>query len=111
MLKKECPKEQKTCGACTDCFMEISDIFKNQSKITVFYKKVSRGRPIEEMSDSGITGLNAENFNSYKAKLKKELLNHFGQYALKELEIASEGTKPGIRYGVRMSKEMVEIVL
>jgi CRISPR-associated protein Csx14 len=111
MVKKGCTKETATCGTCTDCFMEISDIFKHQHKITDFYKKVSRGRPIEEMSNSGITGLNAENFNSYKAKLKKGLLNHFGPYALKELEIASEGTRPGVRYGIRMSREKLEIVL
>jgi CRISPR-associated protein Csx14 len=110
MIKKECPKEQETCGVCTACFMEWDDILKNHNRISDIYKKVSRGMPIEEMSNTGITNLNKENFNSYKAKLKRRLMDHFGPYVLKDMEIASEGTKPGIRYGVRMSKERMEIV-
>ena len=111
MIKKECPKETITCGSCTDCFMEISDIYKNQQKITDLYKKICKGRSVEEMSDTGITGLNSETFNMYKGKLKKKLLNHFGPYALKDLEISSEGARPGTRYGIRMGKEKIEIVI
>ncbi|MGD9157372.1 MAG: CRISPR-associated ring nuclease Csm6 [Desulfobacteraceae bacterium] len=110
MIKKECQKETATCGTCTDCFIEISDILKSQHKITGNYKKIYMGRHLEEMSDSGITNLTSENFNMYKGKLKKKLLTHFGQYSLKDLEIASEGTRPGTRYGIRMGKEKIEIV-
>jgi hypothetical protein len=49
------------------------------------------------MSDTGITSLNAENFNSYKSKIKENILGRFGPYALKELEIASVGRRPGKR--------------
>ena len=111
MVKKECKKETKTCGACTECFMEISDVFDNQQKITDLYKRIPGIKTFDKMSDSGITNLNAENFNSYKGKLKKRLLDNFGQYNLRDLEIVSKGRKPGIRYGIKMSKERLELVL
>ena len=34
----------------------------------------------------------------------------FGAYALKELEIASLGTAPNTRYGLRMDRNKIEIV-
>jgi hypothetical protein len=43
------------------------------------------------MSNTGIINLNSDNFNTYKAKIKANLLGRFGLYALKELEIASLG--------------------
>ncbi|MBN1849959.1 MAG: TIGR02584 family CRISPR-associated protein [Deltaproteobacteria bacterium] len=110
LQKKNCVKDTETCGTCTDCFLEIQDVFNHQDQITNLYKKCSKGRPIEEMSDSGIINLSPENFNMYKGKIKKKLLEHFGQYALEDLEIASTGTRPNTRYGIRMGKEKVEIV-
>ncbi len=110
MQKKDCPKEVETCGACTDCFIEIQSIFEKQGQITDLYKKVSGGRLPDEMSDSGITGLSAENFNMYKGKIKRDLIHRFGPYALKDLEIASVGSRPNTRYGIRMDRSKIEIV-
>jgi CRISPR-associated protein Csx14 len=110
MQKKDCPKEVETCGACTDCFIEIQSIFEKQGQITDLYKKVSGGRLLDEMSDSGITGLSAENFNMYKGKIKRDLIHRFGPYALKDLEIASVGSRPNTRYGIRMDRSKIEIV-
>ena len=67
-------------------------------------------RPLNEMSDSGIIRLNAENFNSYKSKIKENIRKSFGPYALKELEIASLGARPNTRYGILMDKAKIEIV-
>jgi CRISPR-associated protein (TIGR02584 family) len=110
MQKKECSKDTAFCGNCTDCFMDIQSIFAKQDQITEIYKKLSFSRPLDEMSDTGISGLNTENFNSYKGKIKNELLNTFGPYALKEFEIASEGIRPNTRYGIRMDKCRIEMV-
>ena len=110
MQKKDCSKDVDNCGSCTDCFLDIQSIYEKQEQITDLYKKISTGRPFDEMSDSGITGLSAENFNMYKGKIKGELLNRFGPYALKELEIASVGKRPNTRYGIRMDREKMEIV-
>jgi len=111
MQKKECTKDTEGCGKCIDCFMDIRHVLDKQDQITGLYKKVSDGRPLDEMSDSGIVELRAENFNSYKGKIKNELLYKFGPYALKDLEIASEGKRPNTRYGIRMDKARIEIVL
>ncbi len=62
------------------------------------------------MSDSGITRLNVNNFNSHKIKIKEKLQNRFGSFALKELEIASVGTRPDTRHDIRMNKSRIEIV-
>lgn len=109
-LKKECVKNAETCGSCTDCFPEISEIFGNQGGITELYKKLCGTRPVEEMSDKGITCLDDKNFNSFKSKIKTNILNKFGPYALKDLEIASIGSRPGMKYGILTDKGKIEIV-
>ena len=108
--KKDCPKEENNCGNCTDCFLDIQSVFEKQWQITDYYRKISRGRPLDEMSDTGITSLSSENFNMYKGKIKSDLMNRFGPHALKELEIASVGTRPNTRYGILLDKAKIEIV-
>ena len=111
LRKKECTKQEETCGDCRECFMDISAITSNQEQILKLYKKFCGTRPIEEMSDSGIVSLNAENFRSLKSKINKSISDTFGPYAAKELEIASVGTRPDTRYGILMDKARLEIVI
>ena len=109
MQTKNFLKESKTCGGWTDCFLEIQEVFEKQSEITRIYGQICGTRPIDEMSEGGITNLSAENFNMYKGKIKQDLLSRFGAYALKELEIASLGRRPNTRYGIKMDKNRIEI--
>jgi len=69
----------------------------------------SQNRALNEMSNTGITDLNAENFNIYKAKIKGNLLGRFGPFALKDLEIASKGIRPNTGYCIMMDKNKIEI--
>ena len=110
MQKKDCTKEVATCSNCTDCFLDIQSIYEKQEEITDLYRRVSGNRPLDEMSSTGITNLDADNFNMYKGKIKNNLLGRFGPYALKELEIASIGKRPNTRYGIRLDKGKIEIV-
>ena len=110
MQKKNCEKDLKTCGNCTDCFIDIQAVFKSQDEITEIYKKISGPRPFNEMSNTGITGLDSENFHMTKGKIKKRLLKRYGPYALKDLEIASIGSRPNTRYGIRMDRSAIEVV-
>ena len=110
MQKKNCSKEVNNCGSCIDCFLNIHSIYENQEEINDLYKRISGSRPLNEMSDTGITGLSSDNFNTYKAKIKANLLCRFGPYALKKLEIASKGSRPNTRYGIIMDKARIEIV-
>jgi len=111
LQKKGCTKKEvETCGTCTECFLNIQEVFNRQKEVTELYRKVRGTRPLDEMSGTGIIHLNAENFNMYKGKIKKDLLGRFGPYVLRELEIASIGTRPDTRYGIRMDKSRIEIV-
>lgn len=110
LQKKKCTKEVDTCGACTECFLDIQAVYAGQDEITELYRKLSGGRALEEMSDTGIKNLNADNFNSYRSKIKGDLLRGFGPYALKDLEIGAIGARPNTKYGLRMDKSRIEIV-
>ena len=110
LQKKNCSKEVETCSNCTDCFLDIQSVYERQAQITDLYRKVSGTRPLNEMSDTGIINLNSDNFNMYKGKIKQDLLGRFGHYALKDLEIASVGSRPQTRYGIRMDRSKIEIV-
>jgi len=110
LQKKNCTKDIDTCGTCIDCFLDIQAIYANQDEITNLYRRLAGSRPLDEMSDTGITSLSADNFNSYKGKIKGDLLRGFGPYALKDMEISSIGARPNTRYGLRMDKSRIEIV-
>lgn len=110
MQKRNCSKETKSCGSCIECFLDIQSVFKNQDQITDLYRKISGTRQLDEMSDTGIISLNAENFNMYKGKIKNDLLSGFGHYAIRDLEIASTGTRPNTRYGIMLDRHRIEIV-
>lgn len=110
MQKKNCALETGSCGNCTECFIDIQAVFSKQNQITDLYRRMCGTRPLDEMSDTGIIRLNADNFNSYKSKIKENLQKSLGPYALRELEIASVGTRPDTCYGILMDKSRIEIV-
>ncbi len=110
MQKKNCLKKVETCGNCIDCFLDINAVYEKQKEINNIYKKISGSRPLDEMSNTGIINLSSDNFNTYKAKIKGNLLGRFGPYALKELEIASKGSRPNTRYGILIDKTKIQIV-
>lgn len=111
MQKKNCTKKVDACGSCTDCFIDTETVLKKQDQIADLYRKINDTRPVEEMSDTGIINLDADNFNMNKSRIKQDLLSSFGLYALKDIEIASVGTRPNTRYGIMIDRNKIEIVL
>ncbi len=111
LIKKSCPEPHQSCKTCDRCFIDIQTVMERQPEITDLYRRLSGGRPLDEMSDSGILGLTAENFNSYKARIKEDLTKAFGPLALERLEIASIGKRPNTRYGLRIDKSALEVVM
>jgi CRISPR-associated protein (TIGR02584 family) len=109
-LKKEHSCSRKSCRGCDNCFLSMVDVFDRQEEISALYRKTGIGRESAEMSDSGVYSLSAENFNSYKAKIRKDLERGFGAYELKHLEITSRGRRPGVRYGIALDRERIRIV-
>jgi len=111
LQKKNCKKVINSCRGCTDCFLEISDIISRSQEIAELYQKVSDTRPIEEMAEGGIRSLDKYNFRSYRSKISRNLEKGFGHQALSELIIDSVGKKPNTRYGIRIDKERIRIIL
>ena len=97
-------------GVGTETQIISQEVYEKQDQITGLYRKISGTRPLGEMSDTGIINLNSNNFNMYKGKIKQDLLSRFGPYALRDLEIASVGSRPNTRYGIRMDRSRIEIV-
>lgn len=110
LQKKKCKKEIEMCGSCTDCFLKSYEILDRQSEITDTYKKLRGSRPVNEMQGEGIVNLDNDNLRSFKSKIKKLLETGFGSQALKEIEIASIGSRPDTRYGIKIDKSKLEIV-
>lgn len=98
-----------------------SDQFENtvQSKLrnyspdarNVSYKQLCGTWPIEEMSTTGILGLDQANFNSLKSHINRDLLNAFGSMALVKLEITSVGKRNDKRFGIRLERVVIEVVV
>ncbi|MDT8405445.1 hypothetical protein, partial [Sulfuriflexus sp.] len=74
------------------------------------YRQTAPAREIESMSHTGILALDAENFRSYRAKLRKTLERAFGPAVAEQLEITATGKRPGTRYGLGISRERIRVV-
>lgn len=111
LQKKTCPASQPSCRDCDQCHLNIQAVMDRQPEITALYRLRCGSRPLAEMSDSGILGLNKENFNSYKTRIKQDLQRAFGPPALYKLEIASFGQRPHMRFGLRLDKSDIEVVM
>ncbi|MDI6796734.1 MAG: CRISPR-associated ring nuclease Csm6, partial [Desulfatibacillaceae bacterium] len=107
--KKDCEKPL-SCKACTECFLPLPQILEHSQDIERLYRRIAGTRPLVQMSTTGIASLDAENFNSYKSKIKRSLQKSFGQHAMQELEIASSGSRPDTCYGLPLQKERIRIV-
>jgi CRISPR-associated protein (TIGR02584 family) len=107
-------ERRKSCGhdgPCTDCSHCYPDLYAivESSGIADMYRRIPGSRLIDEMSDSGISTLSKENFNSYKSKIRRDLLSTFGHAHIQELEIASLGTRPNTCYGLRLDRKRIQI--
>lgn len=104
--KKQC-QDKKNCAGCHDCFLDASTIISG-SGISAMYGRIPGSHLLSEMSETGIGSLSKENFNSYKSKIRKDILRAFGQAHLAELEIGSVGTRLETRYGIRLDRRRIK---
>lgn len=107
--KKACHLE-RPCAGCDgmNCFLDASEVVASEAVVRM-YERIPGGRLIEEMSDSGIRSLSRENFQSYKSKIRRELLTAFGQSHLAQLEIAAVGVRPDTRYGILLDRNRIRM--
>lgn len=105
--KKEC-RLDRLCAGCEECFLEATEIVASNA-VSRMYERIPGGRMIDEMSDSGICSLSRENFQSYKSKIRRELLAAFGQGHIEKLEISSSGSRPDTRYGILLDRNQIRM--
>lgn len=98
------------CRSCAECYLDFPGITGRQREISELYRKAASGRAFSEMSDTGILGLNAENFNSYKGKIRKDFERGFGAYAAARLAVAAVGRRPDTRYGLGIDRDKIRVV-
>ena len=105
--KKNC-RLDRSCSGCTACFCEAAELIGSEG-VARMYERIPGSHLIEEMSDSGIGSLTRENFQSYKSKIRRDLLAAFGQTNLAELEIASCGSRPDTKYGIQLDRGRIRM--
>jgi CRISPR-associated protein Csx14 len=105
--KKKC-RQERTCSQCHDCFVDSGSVLTSGG-IAEMYNRNPGGRLLSEMSDTGIGSLSKENFNSYKSKIRKDILDAFGQAHAEKLEISAIGGRPETRYGILLDKKLIRL--
>lgn len=105
------PFDAPGCRDCRDCWLGFYDVAARQERITELYRLAAGGHAVSEMSDTGITNLNAENFNSYRVKINGDLERGFGAPNAARIKIATTGTRPNTRYGIELDREYIRVVL
>jgi len=110
-LKKESGCCANACPGCAACTLPTSEVLGNDRNIAELYRKhLAPYRDHEGMSDSGIQGLTAENFNSYRTRINRDLEQAFGPAEARQLRIASHGRRPGTRYGIPLDGQRIGIL-
>lgn len=112
LRKKDTPCERSDCRGCDRCHLTTPDILAEGGNIAELYRRhCAHYRDHDAMSDTGIQSINQENFNSYRNKINRAIQRAFGHVHGNEIAIASSGIRPGVRYGIRLSKERIRIVI
>ncbi|MEI6208783.1 MAG: hypothetical protein WCP20_18555 [Desulfuromonadales bacterium] len=110
--KKNAECNGRACRGCEFCTLPINPILDKDCNIAELYRKhLAPYRDHDGMSDSGIQGLTAENFNSYRNKINRDIEGNFGPSEARHLQISSHGKRPGVRYGLALESERIRIVI
>lgn len=107
--KKDNCLVEGVCIGCGECYLSISDILEQQAEITEIYEEIAQSKEIEAMSNTGITSLSKENFNSYKSAIKNSFEKTFGTYEAKNIAIDFILVDKRKRYGLKLQREFISI--
>ncbi len=110
LIRKRASCQSANCQGCQSCTLSYGEVANHQPEITGIYQRITAAGPASAVSDSGITSLGKENFNSYRAKINKSIEKGFGAQDYRRLLLASCGNRPGVRYGLRMDKTRITII-
>ena len=107
--KKTAGCQHIDCPGCHQCTLDLPQILgtDNLARIADLYQRIRPDCDIHSMSNTGINSLSAENFNSTRSKLNKKLEEAFGAYEKDVIQLSRQGSKPGVRYGLLLSKKKI----
>ncbi len=110
-LKKTAQCELQPCVGCSECYLDLPQILKNNNldRIAQIYQQIRPERELVSMSSTGIGSLSAENFNSTRSKLNKQLEEAYGSYEKNSIQLDKQGQKPGVRYGLHLSRQQITL--
>lgn len=89
IAKKGADCERKSCRGCDGCHLLAPEVLNQQERIAELYLTICGRRYIDEMSSTGVTSLNAENFNSYRSKANRLLEGAFGSIEVGRIGISA----------------------
>jgi len=110
LAKKDAACERRACRECAECALSFEDVATRQEEITRLYQRVTAGGPKAATSDSGIVSLSKENFNSYRAKVNREINNRFGAQEAARLQIKAHGNRPGVCYLLPVDRQRIKVI-
>ncbi|MDD3295478.1 MAG: CRISPR-associated ring nuclease Csm6 [Geobacteraceae bacterium] len=111
LLKRENRCGKDTCRGCEGCALTQDEVVSSSEKVSEVYRNISRGRPVEEMSATGVARLDGDNFKSYRSRINKALERTFGPAETERIAIATHGRRPGVRYGIPLDRERIRVVV
>lgn len=112
LIKTNCDKQDISCLNCNECFIEVSDILKRNGEIASLYEKIIKNKPIsfyQQNQAAGVTNLDSDNFSSYRSKINSFLQKNYGHSIINDIEIASVGTRPNTKYGIKIERSLIDI--
>lgn len=109
--KKAATCQEPSCSGCQQCYLSLQEILDddNLGRIANIYQRIRPTCDFHSMSDTGINSLSAENFNSTRSKLNRRLEDAFGAYEKEIIQVASQGEKPGARYGLSIKNHQITL--
>lgn len=109
--KKTAECQHTDCPGCHHCTLDLPQILgsDNLARIADLYQCIRPNCDVDSMSDTGISSLSAENFNSSRSKLNKKLEEAFGAYEKDIIQLARQGSQPGVRYGLVLGKKQITL--
>jgi len=112
LRKKNASCGSTRCSGCGECTCTLVEIMEQSGNIAELYRQhLARYRDHGAMSDTGIQSLNQENFNSYRNKINRAIEGAFGPLHARSIRIDSTGRRPGVRYGIQLSREKMQVII
>lgn len=111
LRKRESDCGRETCRGCAGCTLAREQVLERAAEVAEIYRSISRVRPVEEMSRTGVACLDEENFKSYRSRVNGALERAFGPDEAAKIAIAAHGRRPGVRYGIPLDRERIRVVV